>query len=75
MANGIIVDPVGAGSDGTSAVVIPVSGSAGISGSGGVCFITAAEDAFGIDALKIAGAWGMMLLFIVLVSIRARFHR
>ena len=30
MVNGIIVDPVGAGSDGTSAVFVPVSGSAGI---------------------------------------------
>jgi hypothetical protein len=75
LANGIIVDPVGAGSDGTEAVVVPKSGSAGISGSGGVCFIAAAADAFGIDVLKETGGRSVMLLFIALVSTGARFRK
>ena len=74
MVNGIIVDPVGAGSDGTSAVFVPVSGSAGIDGSGGVCFIAAAADAFGFDALKVSGGSWLLLLFAALASIRARFR-
>ena len=74
LANGILVDPAGAGSDGTSAVVVPISGSAGISGSGGVCFIAAAADVLGIDALKVTGGWWVLLLFIVFASIRARFR-
>jgi hypothetical protein len=73
LVNGFIVDPVGAGSDGESTVFIPVSGSAGIEGSGGVCFIAAAADVFGIDALKISGGSRLiMLLFIVLAAIRLR---
>jgi hypothetical protein len=75
MVNGIIVDPVGAGSDGSSTVFIPVSGSAGIDGSGGVCFIAAAEDAFGNDELTVSsGSWLIMLLFAALASIHARFR-
>ena len=74
LANGIIVDPVGAGSDGAGAVVVPVSGSAGIGGSGGVCFISAAADAFVIDAVEIAGGRGLLLLCITLVSIGVRFR-
>jgi hypothetical protein len=74
LANGIIVDPVGAGSDGVGAVVVPVSGSAGISGSGGVCFISAAADAFFIDAMEIAGGRWLLLLCIALVPIGARFR-
>jgi hypothetical protein len=68
------LDPVGAGSDGTSAVFVPVSGSAGIDGSGGVCFIAAAADAFGFDALKVTGVRWVLLLFVVLASIRVRFR-
>ena len=75
LANGIIVDPAGAGSDVTGAVAAPISGSAGIGGSGGVCFIAAAADTVGIEALKVAGGSWVLLLFIVLVSIRARFRR
>jgi hypothetical protein len=74
LANGIVLDPVGAGSDGTSAVFVPVSGSAGIDGSGGVCFIAAAADAFGFDALKVTGVRWVLLLFVVLASIRVRFR-
>ena len=74
LANGIIVDPAGAGSDVTGAVAAPVSGSAGIGGSGGVCFIAAAADALGIEALTVAGGSWVLLLFVVLVSIRARFR-
>ena len=74
LANGIIVDPVGAGSDGAGVVVVPTSGSAGISGSGGICFISAAADAFVIDAVEIAGGRWLLLLCIVLVSIGARFR-
>jgi hypothetical protein len=74
LANGIIVDPAGAGGDVTGAVAAPVSGSAGIGGSGGVCFIAAATDALGIEALTVAGGRWILLLFVVLVSIRARFR-
>ena len=74
LANGIIVDPVGAGSAGAVAVVVPVSGSAGIGGSGGVCFIAAAADPLGIDVLKVTSGWWVLLLLVVLVSIRARFR-
>lgn len=74
LANGIIVDPVGAGSDGTSAVSVPVSGSAGIAGGGGVCFVSAVADASGIDGLKVAGGSWLLLLFVVFVSSRARFR-
>jgi hypothetical protein len=75
MVNGIIVDPVGAGSDGSSTVFIPVSGSAGIDGSGGVCFIAATEDAFGNDELTVSsGSRLIMLLFAALASIHARFR-
>lgn len=72
LANGVIVDPVGAGSDGAGVVVVPASGSAGISGSGGICFISAAADAFVIDAVEIAGGRWLLLLCIALVSIGAR---
>ncbi|MGD9353901.1 MAG: hypothetical protein PVI72_13305 [Desulfobacterales bacterium] len=74
LANGIIVDPAGAGSNVTGAVATPISGSAGIGGSGGVCFIAAAADALGIEALTVAGGCWILLLFVVLVSIRARFR-
>ncbi|MGD8676235.1 MAG: hypothetical protein PVG81_10565 [Desulfobacterales bacterium] len=74
LANGIIVDPAGAGSNVTGAVATPISGSAGIGGSGGVCFIAAAADTVGIEALKVAGGGWVLLLFVVLVSIRARFR-
>jgi hypothetical protein len=72
LANGIIVDPVGAGSDDAGVVVVPASGSAGISGSGGICFISAAADACIIDAVKTAGGRWLLLLCIALVSISAR---
>ncbi len=74
LANGVIMDPVGAGSDGSAVVVVPTSGSAGISGSGGVCFIAAAADALSVDALKVTGGSWLLLLFVVLASIRARFR-
>lgn len=74
LANGVIVDPVGAGSDGTGAVVVPTSGSAGIDGSGGACFISATGRATGIDARKAAGGRWLLLLFITLVSLGARFQ-
>jgi hypothetical protein len=74
LANGVIVDPVGAGSDGAGAVVVPPSGPAGIGGSGGVCFIATAVDAVGSDALKISGGPWALLLLSVLVSIRTRYH-
>jgi hypothetical protein len=75
LANGIIVDPAGAGSNVTGAVATPISGSAGIGGSGGVCFIAAAADTVGIEALKVAGGGWVLLLFIVLVPICASFRR
>jgi hypothetical protein len=75
LANGIIVDPAGAGSDVTGAVATPISGSAGIGGSGGVCFIAAAADTVGIEALKVAGGSWVLLLFIILVPICASFRR
>ena len=74
LANGIVVDPAGAGSDGTSAVVVPISGSAGIGGSGGVCFIAAAADVIGNDVLNILGGRWSLLLFLALLSIGARFR-
>ena len=74
LANGIVVDPAGAGSDTTAAAVVPISGSAGIGGSGGVCFIAAAADAIGNDVLNILGGRWSLLLFIVFASIRTRFR-
>jgi len=74
LANGIVVDPAGAGSDTTAAAVVPISGSAGIDGSGGVCFIAAAADAIGNDVLNILGGRWSLLLFIVFASIRTRFR-
>ena len=72
LANGIVVDPAGAGSDTTAAAVVPISGSAGIGGSGGVCFIAAAADAIGNDVLNILGGRWSLLLFLVFASIRTR---
>ena len=74
LANGIVVDPAGAGSDTTAAAVVPISGSAGIGGSGGVCFIAAAADAIGNDVLNILGGRWSLLLFLVFASIRTRFR-
>ena len=72
LANGIIVDPVGAGSNGAGVVIVPTSGSAGIDGNGGICFISAAAEAFVIDAVEIAGGRWLLLLCIALVSIGVR---
>jgi hypothetical protein len=74
LANGIIVDPVGAGSNGAGVVIVPTSGSAGIDGNGGICFISAAAEAFVIDAVETAGGRWLLLLCIALVSIGARFR-
>jgi hypothetical protein len=74
-ANGVIVDPVGAGSKAPGAVVVPISGSAGIDGSGGVCFIEAAFDTTGIDTVKSrSGRWLPILLFFALASIFSRYR-
>jgi hypothetical protein len=74
-ANGVIVDPAGAGSNTAGAVVAPISGSAGIDGSGGVCFIDAAFDAIGIDKVKSGdGRWLPVLLFFGLASIVLRYR-
>jgi hypothetical protein len=74
LANGIIVDPVGAGSNGAGVVIVPTSGSAGIDGNGGICFISAAAEAFVIDAVETADGRWLLLLCIALVSIGARFR-
>jgi len=74
LVNGIIVDPVGAGSNGAGVVIVPTSGSAGIDGNGGICFISAAAEAFVIDAVETAGGRWLLLLCIVLLSIGARFR-
>lgn len=74
LANGIIVDPVGAGSDNPDAASVPKSGSAGIGGSGGLCWIAALGDSYLIDGLNaMAGPW-VLLLFIVLILVRKRFR-
>lgn len=65
LVNGIIMDPAGAGTNQTGAVIIPGSGSSGISGSGGVCFVTTTVDVSGFDGLNLSGLQCLLLLFIL----------
>jgi hypothetical protein len=71
-ANGIIVDPAGAGADIADEITVPKSGSSGISGSGGICFITATVDASGVDVFRIVSRLCVLIVFSVFVSIRVR---
>jgi hypothetical protein len=64
LVNGIIVDPSGAGADPTEEITVPQSGSSGISGSGGICFVAATDDLSDGAGLNSAGYWRFLLLFI-----------
>jgi hypothetical protein len=63
LVNGIIVDPAGAGANQANGS-IPSHGSAGISGSGGVCFVTATVDEPDFNGLSLSGT-GFLLLWLV----------